>query len=570
MKIRYVNTEKTIGKLFIRCTVFLLLLLISAVSFARNEQTITVQGHSIRGENDTRQQAIERAFQDAQWKAARRAGEFVHVEEILLDYNIDDQLRSEYINSISVISPTVLQEVSMDVETIYDDLIQAERYVVTVTYVFDKNEMDRRVRSFVANYKSHRLELLNDLMLQYSRRLDMLDSLLALGETETAQYISLFTEASGIYGIISKDVKIRGREISKIIENENVIYLSLIDLYIDRLDDMFRNLYHHDKPQILDSRFLGSYDVRKKRRYLVKYNINWGWDNQYITEILHVMAIIEKQIPIQYQPYLSAKIKRIDRKYKDVDISITSSRVNKLDIKLRYPYYSVFLELKNRRGRVIDSKVLRDAPVKTSIVDINTNNHSNEITITGRQNKRLQYMNLKYEPYYLFSYRFGMMVNVRYDYITTDTSDVFRIKYDMDPYQYIGLSCSGFLNMNLRLPNNKLDASRLRLGLSLNITSNHFSDFFDNEMIYTLSPVIAYEYAKIRNNSHRGIGFMFAPRNKYKWGKKLFPETDLNFQKINEFSVYMIYNGLRVGLSYQALFENELKGYGVSLGYAIR
>ena len=184
----------------------------------QSKQKITVEGHAIQGQNETEEEAIRRAFLDAQWKATRQAGEYVQVEEILVDYDIDEKTKSEYISSVNVVSPTVLRELTDSVHKTYDQEKEAMRFKVIVTYEFDRDEMEKKFRSFISAYKSQKLDVINELIIQYSRRLDMLDSLLERGETETERYISLFTEASGIYNIISRDLEIRGNEISRIIE----------------------------------------------------------------------------------------------------------------------------------------------------------------------------------------------------------------------------------------------------------------------------------------------------------------------------------------------------------------
>lgn len=534
---------------------------------AQRKEQITVKGNSVRGANETEAEAVQRAFQDAQWKAARKAGEYIQVQEILFEYEIDEAFRSEYLSSINVVSPLVISEISSSVVKTYDRQLEAERFEVTVVYEFDPIDMEKRYRSFISNYKNQQLDILNELIQQYNQRINALDSMFQAGETETARYLIMLSEASGIYDIISQDVEVRGREISRIIERQNEFYMGLVDVYIDRLDYLLKNRYYFDIPAIKNRTFLEEFDVSTKRTYQVRYRIDWYWDNQYKSIITEVSSRIAEQIPEKYHPYVDRRMRRLDRRYGDVSITNSPIGSNNYLITLNRPYYRVVVDLKNRRGRLIDQKLLHNSMANTNIANLKTGTQTDEIVISSAVNSNLSYMSIKYEPNYLFSRRLGLRADMLYDYLKTDTINYNGIAPTDEKIKYYGASLSLFYNSNSK-PTKALDAIRLRFGVTGNFLTFSDNGEYDQSYFITIAPAVAIERAKVRKNSHIGVGLSYTRKYKNQLGKVFFDVPDVGLNYSNELQVYIIYGQINLGLNLHFL-NNIYSGYGIRLGFSL-
>jgi hypothetical protein len=535
---------------------------------AQDRQLITVTGHAIRGENETQLDATKRAINDAKWQAVRQAGEFVQVEQILLEYNIREDQRSEYISSINVISPAVLREISHEIVKTYDHEKEAERYQITVKYEFDRQEIEKRFRSFLSTNRKQEIEVLNDLIKQYSSRLNMLDSLLALGETETARYISLLTEVSGIYRIIKSDVEIQGNEISQIIEKQNQIYLELIDLYFERLDYLLKNKFYLDLPVIDNRSFVDGFNVKDKKKYNVKYEIEWSWDNQYKVEISEIKNKLETQIPIQYSPYLEYKTKRLNRKHRGLKIELLPAGSNRLNFSLKDPYYRVFLDLKRENGRRFHRMLLHYDKSFENVERQPGSSYSTDIVLNRNHNRKLKYMSIKHKTAYLFSNRVGFKLDVKYDYIASDSTSGIIMQQNDNPFSYYGFSFATFLNLKLSKHNTSLSATRLRVGVAGNLLSYGELQNYNDKLFFTLQPLVAIEYAKIRKRSFRGVGFSYSPKFANQLGRTAFANNEeTTYEYTNESQLYLIFGHTHVGFTYHVSNSENLKGYGVVVGF---
>ncbi len=532
---------------------------------AQRKEQITVKGYSVRGANETEAEAVQRAFQDAKWQAARKAGEYIQVEEILFEYDIDEAFRYEYISSINVVSPLVISEISSRVEKTYDQQREAERFEVTVVYAFDPRDMERRYRSFIDNYKNQQIDILNELIQKYNQRINSLDSLFRAGETETARYLILLSEASGIYDIISQDVEVRGREISRIIEKQNEFYMGLVDVYIARLDYLLRNRYYFDMPAIRNRTFLGEFDVSTKRTYQVKYRIDWYWDNQYKSEIAEVNSRIAKQIPDKYHPYVNKSMRRLDRKYKDISITNSPTGSNKYMITLNRPYYRVFVDLKDERGRLLEKVLLENNMAGKNTATLRTDARKSDIVVSSATNNSLGYMSIRYKPNYLFSRRLGFRSELLYDYLKTDTINYNGIAATNEQIKYYGASLSIFYNTKSQ-PTRDLKATRIRFGMTGNILTYNNIDYYEQPYLFTIAPVIAIETAKVFNTSHVGVGLSYTRKYKNQIGKVFFDVPDIGFNYSNELQFYVIYGHVNLGLNLHFL-NNIYSGYGIRLGF---
>lgn len=533
---------------------------------AQRKEQITVKGNSVRGANETEAEAVQRAFQDAQWKAARKAGEYIQVQEILFEYEIDEAFRSEYLSSINVVSPLVISEISSSVVKTYDRQLEAERFEVTVVYEFDPIDMEKRYRSFISNYKNQQLDILNELIQQYNQRINALDSMFQAGETETARYLIMLSEASGIYDIISQDVEVRGREISRIIERQNEFYMGLVDVYIDRLDYLLKNRYYFDIPAIKNRTFLEEFDVSTKRTYQVRYRIDWYWDNQYKSTITEVNSRIAQQIPAKYHPYVDKRMRRLDRKYRDIRITNSPVGSNKYMISLNRPYYRVFIDLKDERGRLLEKVLLENNMASTNITNLKTGTKTSELVVSSAVNNNLSYMNINYEPNFLFSRALSFRADLLYDYQKTDTINYNGIAPTDEKIKYYGASFSVFYNVN-STPTKALDAIRLRFGMTGNIVTFNDIDQYDQPSFITIAPVIAIEKARVYNTSHLGAGLSYTRKYKNQIGKVFFGVPDVGFNYSNELQVYIIYGHINFGLNLHFL-NNIYSGYGIRLGFS--
>jgi len=545
---------------------FILFFDYSEIVAQQNVISIKARGNAIRGENETQADALKRAYQDAQWQAARKAGEYIEVEEILFEYLIDETLRLEYISSINVISPLVLREKSSKVTKTYDYLREAERYEVDVTYEFDPKDMERRYREYISNRSGNQMEIINGLINQYNRRLNSLDSLLAKGETQTARYLILIDEITGIFNIISKDIEVRGRDISRIIERQNQIYIDLIDMYVDRLDYLLTNKYYFEIPAIKNKAFVEELNVSSAKDYMVKYRIDWYWDNQFKSEISKVKYQLENEIPDKFRPYIFRKIKKLDRKHRDIRI-VTLTEKNKFSIELKRPYYRVFLNLRDQRGRLLDKVLLDNSMANIDIDKHRTENRSDEIKVKSNINQQLKYISIRYEPNYLFSRNFGLNVNLVYDYINTDTINYNNQHSTEERISYYGISFSGFYNLNSS-PTPKLNAMRLRIGLTGNLLLFSESNILENNQLFTLAPVFAFENVITSRRSFNGFGISYTRKYENFLGKSLFDVPDVGFNYSNELNFYLIFGNVNLGLNLH-MIQGIFVGYGMRLGLSL-
>ena len=547
--------------------------MIIALPFTANSQkiqTITAEGKATRGENETQDEAIKRAFQDAQFKASRQVGEFVHFEEMLLECVIDEESTTDYYNFVDIVSTSVLNEITHSIVESYDHEKEAERYTVVVTFEFNTDDLKKGYCSFVEETKNQKLDILNKVILQYSRRLYILDSLLEIGESETAKYISSLSEASGLYNLISSDVEIKGGEISQIIEKQNEIYLGLIDVYIDRLENLFTNRYYLNYPIINKRTFIEDYEVRKRNRYMVKYSISWKWDNQYKQEISEVKDRIENQIPVKYQPYLLKQFQSLDRKYTNLIIVNDPEGSNKFEVYLKPTYYRIFAILRNENGLRIGKTLFRNDLAASNIETQNNLTYSNELILSRNKNKDLQYVNIKYKKNCLFTRLFGIRLEVKYDhffnvYYERD-SITFRNYYD---YQYYGISPSLFINVRLYGPNQNLNSSRLRFGALANILSSTQDELDKNKLIFSIAPAFAFEFGKTSKRSFKGFGLLYSPKFYNLNEDESHPSPASSYKDTHEFQFYLLFGGLSIGATYHRSFKYDFNGFGVRLGYGI-
>ena len=255
----------------------------------------------------------------------------------------------------------------------------------------------------------------------------------------------------------------------------------------------------------------------------MKYEIEWGWDNQYKSEISEVKFRIEQQVPVKYQPYLLKKMQKIDRRYGDLKISNSPANSNRFIIEFKNPYYRVFLRLKNENGNLIRKDLLRNGISLTNIDQKNTSTYKDIIVLNRRQNSKLQYLNIDYKKNKLFSRWLGFKINTRYDYISSDTSSGLLINNGWDAFHYYGLSIQGFLNLKLSKPKPLLTASRFRIGLTGSILSYNEIQGYNDKIFYTIAPVFAFEAAKTKKGHTGVLECHFHQNLTIAWEKKSSP-----------------------------------------------
>lgn len=176
-------------------------------------------------------------------------------------------------------------------------------------------------------------------------------------------------------------------------------------------------------------------------------------------------------------------------------------------------------------------------------------------------------MSIKHKTAYLFSNRIGFKFDAKYDYIASDSTSGIILQQNDNPFNYYGFSFASFLNLKLSKPDATLSATRLRVGVAGNLISHGELHAYHDNLIFTIQPIIALEYAKIKRRSFRGIGFSYTPKFKNQLGRKAFANNgEATYEYTNESQLYLIFGHTHVGFTYHAANREGLKGYGIAVG----
>lgn len=570
------------------------------ISFWASAQKKIIKGSGCCDvENITPEEAELLALERAKIDASNKLGTYISVDEVLVKAQINDKYTETYRKFSQVFSDSKLVLKNKKTEHSFNNKTQT--ITVNATFTFDEAEFIDEVRNFFRKREKKELDKVLELHKEYEIKRNRLDKILQSGDysnlSEIEQLINDRTKIVYEIGKTFYEGSFRNSEIGKRVGWQ----VARINYFSKRLKEELnrQNQYEHiDLYNIKEKEV----DVVSPTDFKIELSFGWKWNSKKQISLLNQINVfknIELKNINSYQKYMQNNLKRIDKSNPHVSFDISANNFGKFELNRTSYYQRVELSLTNINNREVKKLPITIIPIKSDFSSYAFLTSSNKYNTVLRKNlhRKIKNIIVKQTNLEFYRNRIGLQLITNFSSVTISNNyddkiipnQSFQIPFynTLKTENNINVEFNTFINLNLSKPNRSNNGARFRVGLSvayIDYINNYNSELiskFDFKTNILTSPIVAFEYGKLRNSSYNGFGLSYKFKS-YKTISELTPLNRLSFYNYaDEYSFYRIIKSFLIGVSYHdytvkynnftyKLFENKhFSTFSIKLGINI-